>query len=127
MGKDNSDPEAIKVLTNSFVQEENDIKEPKDIRPEVMSDMLLICLGLSPKILEKVQEPTAPPKINFADPLNLRERFDKIIENVMGGIAKVYLPTTQDPQSSEPVQVKPAEYDARARAVLFRISGYLEF
>ncbi|KAG9285918.1 hypothetical protein G9A89_013343 [Geosiphon pyriformis] len=120
MLKGNNDQEVIKTLCDSFKVPQNvENNEKKDICSEIMSDLLLVCIGLSPKILEKpyVENSSSPGR------MNLKDRLEKVVSNVV----EISSNSSTSTESSQPPQIKPAEYDSRARAILFRVASYLSF
>jgi hypothetical protein len=103
-------PAAIDLLSSSFKNLSNDEKKA-DIRDEIISDIIIICLGLSPSNLEKVEKANnsfISSKENF-----LKEKVDSVISSTIGS-----------PDSS-PTPIMPAEYDSRARAILFKLAFHL--
>jgi len=101
---------AINLFSSSFKQHE----KQRDIREEIISDMIVICLGLSPSNLENVDK-QLKANDNSGENLNLKEKLDNAISNVI----------SKD-SSSLPPPVMPAEYDSRARAILFKLARCLD-
>ncbi|PKC10802.1 DUF726-domain-containing protein [Rhizophagus irregularis] len=99
---------AIDLLSSSFKSLNNDEKKI-DICEEVISDMIIICLGLSPSNLEKVDKQL---KANDnSKESSFKEKLDNVISNTIG--------------STDSPPIMPAEYDSRARAILFKLASHL--
>ncbi|CAI2164635.1 4865_t:CDS:2 [Funneliformis geosporum] len=110
-------PLAIDLLSSSFKQQLNDEKQ-KDIREEIISDTLLICLGLSPSNLESVEKKLKTSNHNSGENLNLKEKLDSAISSAISN--------DSSSDTSLPPPIMPAEYDSRARAILFKLAFYLD-
>jgi hypothetical protein len=100
---------SINLFSSPFKQHE----KQRDIREEIISDMIVICLGLSPSNLENVDK-QLKTNDNSGENLNLKEKLDNAISNVI----------SKDSSSTPPVM--PAEYDSRARAILFKLAYFLD-
>src|SRR4051794_38222501 len=70
---------AINLFSSSFKQHE----KQRDIREEIISDMIVICLGLSPSNLENVDKQLKANDVS-GENLNLKEKLDNAISNVIG-------------------------------------------
>ncbi|CAG8466754.1 5636_t:CDS:2 [Funneliformis caledonium] len=108
---------AIDLLSSSFKKQLNDEKQ-KDIQDEIISDMLLNCLGLAPSNLENVDKKLKANNNNSGEMLNLKEKLDNAISSAIGN--------DSSSDSSLPPPIMPAEYDSRARAILFKLALNLD-
>ncbi|KAF0355134.1 DUF726-domain-containing protein [Gigaspora margarita] len=82
------------------------LKQP-DIRQEIISEILLVCLGLMRNDIDSSSEG-----------LDLKEKIDEVVSDA----------SDVDIQLSDSIVLvnKPIEYDARSRAVLFKHAQYLD-
>ncbi|CAG8454167.1 3167_t:CDS:2 [Scutellospora calospora] len=78
-----------------------------DIREEIISEILLVCLGL-----------TRNDSDNSNKEVNLKERYNNIVSGVSNSDTKL--------SDSIVLVNKPVEYDARSRAILFKHAKYLD-
>ncbi|RIA97307.1 hypothetical protein C1645_752563 [Glomus cerebriforme] len=102
---------AINLLSSSFINNDEE-REQRGIREEIISDMVIICLGLSPSNLENVDKQL---KTNDNSGENfIKEKIGNVISNAISSS-----------DSSSPPTIMPAEYDSRARAILFKLAFYI--
>ncbi|GES85835.1 DUF726-domain-containing protein [Rhizophagus clarus] len=106
-----SDEKKVDLNNNEKLNLNNDEKKV-DIRKEIISDMIIICLGLSPSNLEKVDKQL---KDDNSKESSLKEKLDNVISK-----------TISSSDSSSPPPIMPAEYDSRSRAILFKLASHLK-
>ncbi|CAG8773592.1 8797_t:CDS:2, partial [Racocetra persica] len=82
------------------------VDNTKDIRQEIISEILLVCLGLTRSEIS-----------NSNEGLHLKEKVNDLVSNG----------NNVDTQLTDSIVLvnKPVEYDARSRAVLFKHAQYL--
>ncbi|CAG8503904.1 10841_t:CDS:2 [Ambispora gerdemannii] len=122
--KDENNTPNLEFLVNSFINAKDaESKETKDIRSEVITDLLLICMGFSAELITDTQDTQEPQEPSSAtERMNLKDRLDKLFDKTVEELEQV----VENEKSSDPVKIKPAEYDARARAILFKVSDLLK-
>ncbi|RHZ56080.1 hypothetical protein Glove_406g60 [Diversispora epigaea] len=116
-GENNDTLSFINLIKSNFVESEDDNNEQKkDIRQEIVFDLLLVCLGL-------VQNNTNNSIDSNHKRLNLKERLNKVISDVKGEeITDTLL--TSNISTSQVMEL--GEYDSRARAILFEIAKSID-
>ncbi|CAG8634790.1 5271_t:CDS:2 [Acaulospora morrowiae] len=92
--------------------------EERDIREEVIYDLLLVCLGLA-------QRSSNGEGMKQSEGIDVKERVDKVISlKKSRERIEAILPSSSEVLSSQIME--PGEYDSRARTFLFKCSKYLE-
>ncbi|CAG8711517.1 4677_t:CDS:2, partial [Acaulospora morrowiae] len=92
--------------------------EERDIREEVIYDLLLVCLGLA-------QRSSNGEGMKQSEGIDMKERVDKVISRTKSRERiEAILPSSSEVLSSQIME--PGEYDSRARTILFKCSKYLD-
>nr|CAG8606914.1 4079_t:CDS:2 [Entrophospora candida] len=128
------DSEVVNILFKVFKES---LVSDKDIREEIISDFLFISLGLTRNICDGDDESEKPPPPNN----HIHNHFNSLKENINLKLGNIISNIKQDDDnisttstdSSDSLSLsslqpmdKPAEYDARARAIVFKLGHYLD-
>ncbi|CAH1765578.1 7709_t:CDS:2 [Entrophospora sp. SA101] len=128
------DSEVVNILFKVFKES---LVSDKDIREEIISDFLFISLGLTRNICGGDDESEKPPPPNN----HIHNHFNSLKENINLKLGTIISNIKQDDDnisttstdSSDSLSLsslqpmdKPAEYDARARAIVFKLGHYLD-
>ncbi|CAG8554542.1 7247_t:CDS:2 [Acaulospora colombiana] len=103
----------INLVIHNFKQHEGDARQ-RDIRQEVISDLLLVCLGL-------VQDNSNRDGKKCYEEINIKERMDQVASSAKSK-GLFLLPS----EISSAQIMEPGEYDSRSRAILFEFSKHFE-
>ncbi|CAG8525973.1 7897_t:CDS:2 [Ambispora leptoticha] len=140
MLKDENNSPDLKLIADSYINADDmENKGTRDIRSEVISDLLVICLGFMPALVTDTEKPQQPSSaIKPARRASVKERLDKLFNKTVEEVEQIEQVVENKVEQaienevsnleiSDPDKIKPAEYDARARAILFEVSDYLKY
>ncbi|CAG8501350.1 816_t:CDS:2 [Diversispora eburnea] len=116
-GENNDTLSFINLIKSNFVKSEDDNEQKKDIRQEIIYDLLLVCLGL-------VQNNIGNSIDSNNKRLNLKERLNKVVSDVKSKEITDTLLTSTNISTSQVMKL--GEYDSRARAILFEIAKSID-